>query len=85
MDVMKALNALAAELEAAQAQKATLREKIEEADQGVSQMLGELQKAAATHLHVRCALHAVPGPACSLWACEHAHVMRHLSIVRCCR
>jgi hypothetical protein len=55
MDVMKQLGQLAGELEAAQAEKAALRERIDGVDQGVAQLLGELQKAGATHGHVRCA------------------------------
>jgi hypothetical protein len=53
MEVMKLLVQLGTAVEAAAAEKAALKEKIDEADQGVSQMLGELQKAAATHGHIK--------------------------------
>ena len=55
MEVMKALGQLGTAVEAAAAEKAALKERIDEADQGVSQMLGELQKAAAAHAHIKCA------------------------------
>ena len=53
MEVMKLLLQLSEELQAAQGEKAGLREKVDDVDQAVAQILGEIQKTAAKCSHGR--------------------------------
>ncbi len=53
MEVMKLLLQLSEELQAAQGEKAGLREKVDDVDQAVAQILGEIQKTAAKCSHAR--------------------------------
>lgn len=55
MEVMKLLLQLSEELQAAQGEKAGLREKVDDVDQAVAQILGEIQKTAAKCSHARSA------------------------------
>ena len=53
MEVMKLLLQLSEQLQAAQGEKAGLRERVDDVDQAVAQILGEIQKTAAKCLHAR--------------------------------
>ena len=55
MEVMKLLLQLSEQLQVAQGDKAGLREKVDDVDQAVAQILGELQKTAVKCLHARSA------------------------------
>lgn len=54
MEVMKLLLELSEQVQAKQGEKAGLREKVDDVDQAVAQILGEIQKAAAACSHRRC-------------------------------
>lgn len=54
MEVMKLLLELSEQVQAKQGEKADLREKVDDVDQAVAQILGEIQKAAAACSHRRC-------------------------------
>ena len=54
MEVMKLLLELSEQVQAKQGDKAGLREKVDNVDQAVAQILGEIQKAAAARSHRRC-------------------------------
>ena len=54
MEVMKLLLELSEQVQAKQGEKANLREKVDDVDQAVAQILGEIQKAAAACSHRRC-------------------------------
>ena len=45
---------LSEQLQVAQAEKGQLREKVDDVDQAVAQILGEIQKCAASCSHMRC-------------------------------
>ena len=53
MEVMKLLLELSEQLQAAQGEKGQLREKVDDVDQAVAQILGEIQKTAASCSHIR--------------------------------
>ena len=53
MEVMKLLLQLSEQLQAAQGDKAGLRERVDDVDQAVAQILGEIQKTAAKCSHSR--------------------------------
>ena len=53
MEVMKLLLELSEQLQGAQGDKARLREKVDDVDQAVAQILGEIQKSAASCSHIR--------------------------------
>ena len=53
MEVMKLLLELSEQLQAAQGEKGQLREKVDDVDQAVAQILGEIQKSAASCSHIR--------------------------------